>query len=218
MGGRLEAALALRELGWNVVAAPRGGKSPLGQWKRWQTEVIPERILREVFDDESDHNLFVITGSVSRLAVLDCDDDAAVKYWRSRLGEVLEKTARVRTGNGYHFYFRLEEGQVERGRSSPQDGAAKWDLRAEGGGVVAPPSVHKSGRIYRWSPNRGPETVQPAPAELFDRSGEGVEAGEEPRSVLSHLLTHPPEGEGGRNNWLAKVAGHYARHMPFRAT
>jgi hypothetical protein len=30
---------------------------------------------------------------------------------------------------------------------------------------------------------------------------------------LSHLLDHPPE-EGGRNNWLAQVAGHYAAHIP----
>lgn len=31
------------------------------------------------------------------------------------------------------------------------------------------------------------------------------------RSMLSELLTSPPKGEGGRNNWLTRVAGHYAK-------
>ena len=33
-----------------------------------------------------------------------------------------------------------------------------------------------------------------------------------PLSILSHLLANPPT-EGGRNNWLAKVAGHYAKEL-----
>lgn len=186
----------------------------MGQWKRWQSEVIPERTIRDAFEG-TEHNLFVITGSVSQLAVLDCDDEAAVKFWRERLGDVMEETTRVRTSGGYHYYFRLKPGQVERGRSS-SDPKCKWDLRAEGGGVVAPPSIHKTGRIYRWSPNKGPEALRDAPDTLFERTGGEDDELEAPRSVLSHLLSHPPEGEGNRNVWLAKVAGHYAKHLPFQ--
>jgi hypothetical protein len=36
------------------------------------------------------------------------------------------------------------------------------------------------------------------------------------RSQLAKLLSAPPKGEGGRNDWLTRVAGHYAKH--FRAT
>lgn len=185
----------------------------MGSWKRWQTEVIPERQVRESFT-AGDHNLFIVTGSVSGLVVLDCDNDGAVDFWREQLGEVMEQTARVKTGKGYHFYFRIEPGRKERGRSS-QDPKCLWDIRAEGGGVIAPPSIHQSGRVYRWAKDHGPEAIQPAPEALFERM-EGEPEGEAPRSVLSHLVSNPPEGEGGRNVWLAKVAGHYARHFPFR--
>lgn len=215
MSDRLDAALALQAQGINVVAAPRGGKAPLGSWKTWQTERVTERHVRDSFK-HGEPNLFIITGSVSELAVLDCDDDDALEYWKTRLGEeILKATARVRTGNGWHFYFKLKKGQVERGRSSQGGDTGKWDIRAEGGGVVAPPSVHKTGRVYAWADDRGPESIQPAPDELFDRSQEGGDDPGGARSMLSHLLTHVPE-EGGRNTWLAQVAGHYARHLPYR--
>lgn len=212
---QLQAAQRLLELGWNVVAAPRGGKSPLGAWKQWQSERVNRRMLEQWFGGKP-HNLFVITGSVSRLLVLDCDNEAAVRHWREELGPILEETTRVRTGNGYHFYFRLPEGAKVRGRSS-SDSKVKWDIRAEGGGVVAPPSIHESGRQYRWAQNRGPEALKDVPEALLQGRGGGDDDRpvDEPRSLLTHLLQNVP-GEGGRNNWLAQVAGHYARHIPYR--
>lgn len=208
--GQFDAAKELLDLGWNVVAAPRGGKSPLGAWGQYQTERVTERLLHQVFDDKP-HNLFVITGSISRLLVLDCDNDAAVRWWREQLGDVLEETTRVRTGNGYHFYFRLPEGVKVRNRSST-DPRIKWDIRAEGGGVIAPPSIHESGRQYRWTQDRGPDAIRDCPDELAAVAPEG-EPQEEPRSMLSQLLANPA-AEGGRNNWLARVAGHYAKLIP----
>lgn len=211
---RQEEALRLhREFGWNVVAAASGGKQPLGSWKRWQSEAIPERDVDAAFAG-AERNVFVITGSVSRLLVVDCDDSESVRYWRDRLGEALEQTARVKTGKGYHFYFKLPAAVVVRGRSS-RDEDCRWDIRAEGGGVVAPPSVHASGRVYRWVAGHGPEAIVDAPEELLEPEEVEGESGVESRSMLTHLLTHPPEGEGDRNNWLAKVAGHVARHIPY---
>lgn len=203
-------ALALHALGWQVVPASRRGKLPVGPWKRWQTERVPERAVRDGFA-QGDPNTFVITGAASRLCVLDCDTAEADTWWRDKLGaEVLDATAQVITRQGRHYYFRLAEGQVERGRSKHEDGI-DWDLRAEGGGVIAPPSTHESGHQYEWAPDRGPKALQDAPAGLFERvAGEPSEA---PRSLLNQLLENPPT-EGGRNVWLAKVAGHYALHIP----
>lgn len=208
---KLKDALELHELGWRVVAAPLAGKSPVGSWKKAQTEPATEDELQSAF--ASDRNIFLITGSISRLAVLDCDEQVAIDYWHKRLGDILDETACVTTSRGKHYYFRLPEGEIRKGRSSPGGDSGTWDLRAEGGGVVAPPSVHPSGRMYRWAPKRGPEAIKDAPAELWTGSEEKSEKG--PSSLLSHLLANPP-AEGGRNNWLARVAGHLAVELKHR--
>lgn len=204
---KLADAQQLHAHGWRVVAAPLAGKAPLGSWKSAQTEPATEEELKTAFS--KDRNIFIITGAISRLAVLDCDDHQAIDYWRERLGDVLDETACVSTGRGKHFYFRLAEGETHKGRSSPGGDSGKWDIRCEAGGVVAPPSIHPSGRVYRWARGRGPEALRDAPAELW--AGEKKTAKEKagPSSLLSHLLANPPD-EGGRNNWLTRVAGHYA--------
>ena len=207
---RLGDALELHRHGWRVIAAPRAAKAPIGSWKAAQSAVATPAELAEAFSE--DRNIFLLTGRISRLVVLDCDDRTAIDFWRERLGPILDQTTCASTGRGRHYYFRLAEGEERRGRSSNGGASGKWDIKAEGGGVVAPPSVHPSGRLYRWAPLRGPESLQDAPATLWATEDEGApETGT--RSLLSHLL-HQRPAEGERNNWLAKVAGHYAAHIP----
>jgi hypothetical protein len=59
-------------------------------------------------------------------------------------------TFTVRTGSlGYHFIFRLPEGvEPHRGKLAPG-----IDLKSEGGYLVAPPSVHATGRRYEVERN-----------------------------------------------------------------
>jgi hypothetical protein len=202
---QLPAALQYLTLGWQPVAAPLKGKSPVRSWKRYQTERIAEREVREMFAKPA--NVFLVTGSVSRLLVLDCDDEAAIEEWRLKIGEAMDATAAVPTTRGCHYYFSLPPGMAAPSRKS-----TNWDLQGDGKGVIAPPSVHDSGRVYEWL--RGPEHLQPAPKELFDVPAAGSSEGST-RSMLTWLLEHPP-GEGQRNDWLAKVAGHYAKHIPHK--
>ena len=62
-----------------------------------------------------DRNIFIITGQISRLAVLDCDDQVAIEYWRKRLGDVLDETAHVATGRGRHFYLGCLRARLTKG-------------------------------------------------------------------------------------------------------
>jgi hypothetical protein len=135
-----------------------------------------------------------------------------VDYWRERLGDVLDQTTCASTGRGTHFYFRLAEDEVHKGRSSPGGETGAWDLRAEAAGVIAPPSTHTSGRVYRWGQGRGPRALKDAPAELWADAAVTNDKGAGPTSLLSHLLENPPAAEdgAGRNTWLTKVAGHEA--------
>lgn len=210
----LQAAVGLSEAGFNVLPAAARGKSPIVEWTRYQNERTDAKLV-PWFSGASQHNLWIATGHISRLLVLDLDNPAAEAYWRQRIAAELDATAMVLTSvkdvasgwRGRHYYFRLEA--ADRVASWSEHKGVSFDVRAEGTGVVAPPSVHETGAVYEWV--RDASSMVSAPAVLLRREAPG--SGSTPvRSMLSGLLANPPEGDGsGRNDWLARVAGHYAK-------
>jgi len=89
-------------------------------------------------------NVGVATGECSGLLVLDVDDVAsAPPEVSSLLGS--SKVPRVRTGRGHHTYLAHVHGA-----RSGQAILPGCDVRADGGYVLAPPSLHASGRDYTW--------------------------------------------------------------------
>jgi hypothetical protein len=208
-----DAASQYAELGWSVAPAPLRGKSPIKSWKGAQANRLTSTKAKTAFGGV-EKNIFVVTGAISRLAVLDCDSAAATTYWRERLGDVLDETTCAtsgrESGEGRHYYFRLAEGEVHKGRDG--DG---WTLRAEAGGVIAPPSLHASGSRYAWSPEHGPDALQDAPAALWPTEQAQAASAPETRSRLAELLADPP-GEGERNNWLTALCGHLAKEITHR--
>lgn len=218
-------AIDLDAYGFNVVPAPLYGKTPSIKWRPYQKIRTSDKI-RAWFDGPP-RNYFVITGQISALMVLDCDSDEAEAWWRERLGEAMDQTTCVRSSKGHHFWFRIPADQND-GKCRSRSGNHKvnglvdaWDLRAEGTGAIAPPSVHETGVAYEWV--RGPDKIVDAPEYLVafakgkGEHGEGKDGSGKrgARSMLSSLLQEP--GRGGRNNWVTQVLGHYAaahRRMP----
>jgi hypothetical protein len=95
-------------------------------------------------------NVGIRTGAASRLLVVDVDGPAGMESLgalRREHGPLL--AAWVRTGSGgWHAYFELPADRHvpnSVGRLGPG-----LDVRADGGSIVAPPSVHASGGRYRW--------------------------------------------------------------------
>ena len=212
----LATAQQLDAWGFNVLPAKYKGKAPTVDWRRYQGQRTTEQ-LEAWFDRGRRFNWWVLCGAISGFVVLDVDNEAADLYWRQELGdELLDSTALVKTAHGFHYYFRLEEG----------DNCASWsvhneeidfDVRADGTGVIAPPSIHESGHVYEWV--RDPDCAQPLPEKLRGpSSGAGATSqeamGNPVRSMLAELLRHPP-AEGGRNVWLAQVCGHMAKMVEY---
>ena len=77
------------------------------------------------------------------------------------------------------------------------------DLRGDGGVIVAPPSVHPSGKPYAWVPGLGPDE-QP-PASLPEWLEYVLEVSEAKGHPTSYWRSVAREGvtEGTRNNTIA---------------
>lgn len=104
-----------------------------------------------------DANIGLATGKISGFFVLDCDSLEAVKLVRER---GIPDTLSAMTGKGAHFYFAYPDFSVCN-RTGILPGV---DIRGDGGYVVAPPSIHPSGKIYQWGLG---ETIAPAPEWLL---------------------------------------------------
>ncbi len=98
-------------------------------------------------------NVAVATGPVSGLVVLDLDrgGDASLRRLEAEHGALPRTVCCITGSGGSHLWFHSREpGLRNRVRIAPG-----LDVRAEHGYVLAPPSLHASGRRYRWSKQAG---------------------------------------------------------------
>ena len=140
-----------------------GKKPALPEWKKYEKErASPDDIYR--WFEKGDANIGVVCGGVSGgLFVVDVDGTDLLAYIDSRTGASLEsRTFAVRTGGGIHVYFR--SGVPVESRKMQMQGAAfkdypHIDIKAEGGYVVGPSSVHWSGKVYEALNEKQTQTV-----------------------------------------------------------
>ena len=116
-------------------------------------------------------NVGICTGSTSGLVVIDIDpahggDESLAELVDSH-GHFFDNTRTVRTGGGgWHYYFKHPGGTV-RNDTGRRLGAG-IDVRGDGGYVLAPPSLHVSGRRYEIGGGSVRELADP-PAWLVER-------------------------------------------------
>lgn len=123
-------------------------------------------------------NIGIATGQPSGIVVIDVDLPTAV----TSLGRIADKLAPTLTGltggGGLHLLYRARSAERLRNRASGLPGMpdlAGIDLRGDGGYVVAPPSVHRSGNAYSWlDPTR---ELRATPAWLKDEERPAVRTG-----------------------------------------
>lgn len=106
-------------------------------------------------------NLAVVCGD--GLFVMDFDVEKDYHEFRSKYPGI--KTMVVKTGNGFHVYFRSIQNTVGNNHFYlPMHDQKSGEFRAQGGYVVAPGCKHESGKIYtviEGSPEEI-QTVEPA--------------------------------------------------------
>jgi Bifunctional DNA primase/polymerase, N-terminal/AAA domain/Primase C terminal 1 (PriCT-1) len=147
-GDLLAAALAYAEAGLAVL--PLAGKVPRTSNGLTGASTDTE-LIREWWTRWPNANVGIRTGEQAGVFVLDVDvqhgGGATLKALVHEYGK-LPMTATVLTGGGgSHHYFRYPKNGIR--NTAGQLGAA-IDIRGEGGYCVAPPSIHESGRPYKW--------------------------------------------------------------------
>jgi len=142
----LAAALRYAELGSAVFPCDPRGKCPIGRLapNGCKSATRDRDRLRAWWHDVPGANIgLAVPAGVVVLDVDGEDGRASVE------GEALPPTPTALTGRGAHYWFRLPEGLTARNGAGLRPGL---DVRARGGYVVAPPSVHPSGHRYEWAP------------------------------------------------------------------
>ena len=135
---------------WCCIPCEPKGKKALIAWKPYQDRLPDEQELHDFFIGYDERNLAIITGDVSnRLLVIDFDHlELFCEWWMKRFRRA---SLAVTTGKGVHIYFSLADGEAAPVNGKFQiNGQNAGDIRYNGGYVLAPPSIHPSGAMYRW--------------------------------------------------------------------
>jgi hypothetical protein len=144
-------------------------------------------------------NIGICAGEKSKLVILDVDPEHGGDESLAKFGEI-PKTPTVGTGGGgRHFYFRHPGGEV---RNSAGTIASGLDVRGHNGYVVAPPSLHASGKEYKW--------LIDAKAQLAD-TPKWILNSSKQKEKVSTKQCDQKVGEGKRNNAMTALAGKLRR-------
>jgi hypothetical protein len=138
------AALDYRERGFSVFPLPFRKKSGRIKWKQFQSEHATEQQIRNWF--KTNRNIAIVAGNISQLVVRDFDDVEKYRQWENNHPELATKAPTVATASGFHVYVTMDP--IPRLRVS---GVGSGELRGTGAYVVAPPSIHPSGKQYSWT-------------------------------------------------------------------
>jgi hypothetical protein len=142
----LDVAIEYRRRGLSVIPIKPKDKHPMVAWAPFQKEHASEAMIEQWFTSWPTANLGMVTGSVSDCIVIDLDSQAARDRLNSLLGDYdLSSVPRSRTGKGWQLFFKHPKVNVlNRAKVLPD-----MDVRGDGGYVVAPPSIKRTGKYDR---------------------------------------------------------------------
>ena len=198
----LEAALIYCEQGLSIIPVGKD-KKPLMAWKRYQSERATRKDIRKWFS-KSGVNIGLVTGKISGVICLDFDKkhDRTSKNFEFPISPtVSSKTG----GGGEHFFFKHPGGYVE--STNGVLFGAGIDLKADGGYVVLPPSVHASGKTYEWSIPFDVTELADTPDWLLNKAKVGK------AKTDWKAFSESDVKEGTRNFTLTKFMGKYLHDL-----
>jgi ribosomal protein S25 len=147
----LEYAIKYMQLGWSVIPLKPKDKRSMVKWKNRQTDRATEDEIRGWWKKYPNANIGIVTGEISGIDVIDFDGSGARAMLEEKLGKKLPKSLRSKTGGGGEHLFLKHNEKARNCVKVLSDGNGNSiDVRANGGIIVLPPSIHPNGNPYEW--------------------------------------------------------------------
>lgn len=224
----LQFALGYAKLGWRVLPIHQKKNTGCTCNKRDCENVAKHPIIRSWQDEATIDaakitewwqkwpwaGIGIATGAESGIVVIDIDlkgnGEASLATLQEKYG-ALPSTRCVRTGSGgRHLFFCYPDSASIRNKTALA-GIENIDVRGDGGYVVAPPSGHYTGGVYRWLDSSDMADLPDAYIDLLSSKSSKV-------TQVNYSLQAPAAdswlkkalaelGNGSRNDrgfWLAK--------------
>ena len=192
-------AIEYVDSGWSILPVKPEDKRPyMTNWLQYNHTRASKEMAVNWFKQLSGAGIGVVTGKISNMVVLDVES-----YCPTPIEELLKMypTQMIsRTGSGgYHLFYQYPQNVTKiSNRVGIFEGA---DLRADGGFIVLPPTIHPNGNRYEWI-KKGP--LGAFPLSLLDLKST-------PTTQNEGWITEALRGvsEGGRNDTCARLAGYF---------
>ena len=169
---------------------------------KWEKYINVKPTLDEIekwYKNLTNAGIGFVTGGISGIVIMDIDNRSGdvEKVYHDTLQKYPTQLV-VRTGSGgYHLYYKHPGGKVGN-RVNILPGI---DLRADGGFIVAPPTVHPNGKPYEWVLGGTPGDF---PLALLQQDDTRIRPDEK---WLSEALKGV--SSGGRNDTAARLVGYF---------
>lgn len=159
-----EAALLYAKEGLAVFPLKPRTKEP-ATFNGYKSATTNQEKIMRWWSENPNYNIGIATGSYSGgLVVVDLDvkeekgeDGREVWHeWEREHGEFPESWRSITGRGGYHLIYR--DAATHKCSSGLYPGV---DVRADGGYIVAPPSIHTNGRTYEWEIGPGDCEIAP---------------------------------------------------------
>jgi hypothetical protein len=211
----IDTALEYARRGWSVFPVKARDKIPATKngFKAASTDEVE---VRNLFAGRGECNVGLATGPESGLWVLDLDGEEGIKAiekLEEENGPLPESIVACTGGGGRHHFFALNGEPI---KNRAKLGNEPIDVRGDGGYVVVPPSIHKSGSPYEWEIPLDAQELEEAPTWLVDlvtADNSDTSVGSKTEELVfevgssDSLKDHPGAGEGSRHGTLLSLVG-----------
>jgi len=184
----LKEALRYCDMGFSIIPIGENKRPLIAEWKPYQEMRATKEQIEKWFEQFPQANIGIITGKVSNIVVIDVDDKGADTSG-------LIPTAIAQTGRGFHYYYLHPGFPVHCGILR-----TKIDIKGDGGYVIAPPSLHASGRHYEWVCHPDDVGLADLPQWVFENNKRAEQTSQK-------TSTENKIYEGQRNDAATRFAG-----------